>query len=84
VAARKRPCFNSSVPPAPVYLVKFCSMARTAAYYVVRCGKIRLASTEIHHIDALRPAAFSASAATFMVDETLMLAIRSQCRFEFR
>ena len=43
---------------------------------VVRRGEVGLAGAEIHHVHASRAQA-SASAATFMVEETLMLKMRS-------
>ena len=40
-------------------------------------GKVRLAGPEIHHVHAFAREACSASAATFMVEDTLMKEMRS-------
>src|SRR6185503_16536856 len=43
---------------------------------IVRRGEIRFSGAEVHNVDALRPQ-FPASADTFMVEETLIVEIRS-------
>src|SRR5215831_17652480 len=69
--------FNSAVPPAAVYLVKFCSSARMAACLMLsgvgKSGSPAPKSTTSTPSERRR----SASCATFIVDDTLMEEIRS-------
>src|SRR5215472_17473455 len=65
------------LPPAPVYLVKFCSIAHMAAFLILsgvgKSGSPAPKSTT--STPCVR--SFSASAATFIVDETLISEMRS-------
>src|SRR3954464_14400146 len=70
-------CFNSWVPPAGVYLVKLLSMALMAAFLILsgvgKSGSPAPKSTTSTPSRRRR----SASAATFIVEDTLISDIRS-------
>ena len=71
-------CFSSCVPPAGVYFVKFCSSARIAACLMLsgvgKSGSPAPKSTTSTPSRRRR----SASAATFIVDETVIRLMRSE------
>ena len=70
-------CFSSNVPPAGVYLVKFASSARIAACLML--SGVGKSGSPAPKSTTSTPSwrSLSASAATFMVEDTLMEEMRS-------